>query len=505
MIRAVLIAIVKELRLLRRDPIGFFMLIVAPIAVIAAAGFSLSSLYGGGASSYAIAVANQDGGRLGRAIVDGLGRDRSLVVLDAATPEAARAMVREQRRAIVAIVIPAGTSKAFEDGLSPRLVIYSDPVRYLETVKIELALAELSRRLNMAANDEARQRFQSAQARLKSEIDEAARQAEQVRDAAERLARSAERSQADAKIRIRGQIDAAIADAREKTMKALGEAVAQMSSQARAGGLTAGASRPGSRLPAKPRTNTDCVPEMVRRASGHRRIARIQTPATAILSATADRSNLDWRIRTRPARFRQTSRATGEVDRDARGQHRPPRDARRAYPRSSEDGACAGGVRDDSRHNRFQGGRLEWSGSRAAFGLQCVRLAGPGVRGDLFADRDANGSIACADRRARMGHARSLARRGRSARGDFRGQAPRALRGRLCADGGAVRGRMALLWNLARPLTVGIVRALRIDRFCRRGVRFAGGWRRPTPRSGPYGGGNCDHDDGGGGGMLVAD
>src|SRR5579885_2233540 len=234
MIRAVLIAIVKELRLLRRDPIGFFMLIVAPIAVIAAAGFSLSSLYGGGASSYAIAVANQDGGRLGRAIVDGLGRDRSLVVLDAATPEAARAMVREQRRAIVAIVIPAGTSKAFEDGLSPRLVIYSDPVRYLETVKIELALAELSRRLNMAANDEARQRFQSAQARLKSEIDEAARQAEQVRDAAERLARSAERSQADAKIRIRGQIDAAIADAREKTMKALGEAVAQMSSQARA-------------------------------------------------------------------------------------------------------------------------------------------------------------------------------------------------------------------------------------------------------------------------------
>src|SRR5579885_661981 len=234
MIRAVLLAIGKEFRLLRRDPIGFFMLIVAPIAVIAAAGFSLSSLYGGGASSYAIAVANQDGGRLGRAIVDGLGRDRSLVVLDAATPEAARAMVREQRRAIVAIVIPAGTSKAFEDGLSPRLVIYSDPVRYLETVKIELALAELSRRLNMAANDEARQRFQSAQARLKSEIDEAARQAEQVRDAAERLARSAERSQADAKIRIRGQIDAAIADAREKTMKALGAAVAQMSSQARA-------------------------------------------------------------------------------------------------------------------------------------------------------------------------------------------------------------------------------------------------------------------------------
>src|SRR5215469_10470175 len=110
MIRAVLLAIGKEFRLLRRDPVGLFMLIVAPIAVIAAAGFSLSSIYGGGSSTYAIAVANEDGGELSHAIVDALRSNKSLIVVDAGGPDDARSMVRERKEALVALIIPAGTT-----------------------------------------------------------------------------------------------------------------------------------------------------------------------------------------------------------------------------------------------------------------------------------------------------------------------------------------------------------------------------------------------------------
>ena len=47
MLRAVWLTIGKEFLLIRRDRVGLFMLLVAPIAVIAAAGFSLAKIYGG--------------------------------------------------------------------------------------------------------------------------------------------------------------------------------------------------------------------------------------------------------------------------------------------------------------------------------------------------------------------------------------------------------------------------------------------------------------------------
>jgi ABC-type Na+ efflux pump permease subunit len=232
MIRAVLLAIGKEFRLLRRDPVGLFMLILAPIAVIAAAGFSLSNVYGGGSSSFPVAVVDEDGGRIARAIVDALRNSHSLVVLEAGSPSAARAMVRESKRAVVAVVIPAGTTAAFERGSSPRMIVYSDPVRYLETVKIELALAELSRRINSAANNRARQQLASAGDRIRRELEQASKQAEQARASVEQFERNARRTQAEAQARIRSRIDAAIASARAQTEQSLDQAVAQVSAQA---------------------------------------------------------------------------------------------------------------------------------------------------------------------------------------------------------------------------------------------------------------------------------
>ena len=233
MIRALLLAIGKEFRLLARDPVGLFMLIVAPIAVIAAAGFSLSSIYGGGSSIYAIAVVNQDNGEVSRAIVDALRGDKSLTVIDAPDLDAAKAAVRERKQAIVAIVIPQGTSTAYESGASPRLVVYTDPVRYLETVKVELALAELSRRVNAAANDRARQGLAAAEAHLKEEIADAEHGADQARAAIAKFAETAQQSRAQVDAQIRKQIEAAIATSRAQTETALNDAFNQISAQAK--------------------------------------------------------------------------------------------------------------------------------------------------------------------------------------------------------------------------------------------------------------------------------
>ncbi|MGO9452375.1 MAG: ABC transporter permease [Candidatus Binataceae bacterium] len=238
MIRAVLLAIGKEFRLLRRDPVGLFMLLVAPVAVIAAAGFSLANVYGGAPSTtYAIAVADEDHGQIGRVVTQALRDSKALSVIDAPDGREAERLVREGKRAIVvAIVIPAGTTAAIENGAlrSPRLMVYSDPVRYLETVKVELALGEVCRRINIASNDQARLKLEAARARLGREIWEASRAADQARTAAEKLAHNAQHSSAAAEGQIRRQIDAAIANAKAQTETALNDAIAQLSSQAQA-------------------------------------------------------------------------------------------------------------------------------------------------------------------------------------------------------------------------------------------------------------------------------
>ena len=232
MIRAVVLAIGKEFRLLRRDPVGLFMLIVAPIAVIAAAGFSLSSVYGGGSSSYAVAVVNEDNGEISHAVVDALHSKPSIAVLYVDSRDLARAMVREYKQAVVAIIIPAGTSAAFERGASVRLIVYADPVRYLETVNVQLELAHLGRRINQAANDRARQALAEARERLEREIAEANHGADQARAAIAQFARIAQHSRAELDAQVRQQLDKAVASARAQTEAALNGAVSELASQA---------------------------------------------------------------------------------------------------------------------------------------------------------------------------------------------------------------------------------------------------------------------------------
>jgi len=231
MVRAILLAIGKEFRLLRRDPVGLFMLVVAPIAVIAAAGFSLSNVYGGGSASYTLAVVDEDRGAIASAILDALRADRSLVVLETENRDAAKAMVRQRKEALLAIVIPASTTRSFEAGSSPSLIVYGDPVRYLETVRVELALAELVRRINTKANDETRRALADSMKQLDERLSTAARSAAEADEAYRRFVESAERARTTAEARLRAQLEEGVERARAQTIAAIDRAIARISSE----------------------------------------------------------------------------------------------------------------------------------------------------------------------------------------------------------------------------------------------------------------------------------
>jgi ABC-2 family transporter len=153
MARALALTIGKELRLLWRDRVGLFMLLVAPVVVIAAAGFSLANIYGATptATVYTIAIVDEDHGEAARAVSAALAHRPGLATLKAADRAAARTLVRERKVALLAIVIPPRTTTALEQGERANLVLLTDPVRYLQTVRVEVGLAELCRRITAGA------------------------------------------------------------------------------------------------------------------------------------------------------------------------------------------------------------------------------------------------------------------------------------------------------------------------------------------------------------------
>lgn len=228
MARAIWLTLGKEFRLLYRDPVGLFMLLVAPVVVIAVAGFSLAKIYGGESgrkTEYPIAIVDEDHGAVAAAVINGLARQPVVRLLIAPDRAQAQAMVRNSKQAVVAIVIAAGTTESLQAGRNPRLILYSDPVRYLETMKVELKLGELCRAISERAALEAQKRMGARVAELDSELRAAAIAADAARAQAERAAR---RTRAQMRAEMRRRIETALADARSKTEKSLNDALAQV-------------------------------------------------------------------------------------------------------------------------------------------------------------------------------------------------------------------------------------------------------------------------------------
>src|SRR6202022_2716079 len=104
----------------------------APVVIIAVAGYSLGTLYGGVASSFRLPVVNHDKGEVSNGIIDALHHERSISVELLDDSEEARRLVHHRDRTPIAIEIPAGTTDALASGRDPKLILFVDPVRRIE-------------------------------------------------------------------------------------------------------------------------------------------------------------------------------------------------------------------------------------------------------------------------------------------------------------------------------------------------------------------------------------
>lgn len=197
-------AIRKDLRLLARDRAGLVFLAIAPIIVITVAGFSLASLYGTsarGTAPYELPVADEDGGRIGRALAAGLADEPAIRIRRVATADDARRLVRG-RDAGVALVIPAGTTDAVATGAGAALVLYTDPVKYLEVANVRLLVQELRHRVEEGARDRAAARLEKARRHALATRRRFERAAARLRDERARVSAALAAARGDAEERI---------------------------------------------------------------------------------------------------------------------------------------------------------------------------------------------------------------------------------------------------------------------------------------------------------------
>ena len=235
MLRAILLTLGKEWRLLRRDAVGVFMLIVAPIAVIAAAGFSLANIYGNdpsGQTTRYVALVDEDHGQVGRAVAEALAAEPAIRVVPFDNRRAAETYVRYREVALLAIFVPRGTTEELTRGGTPQLVLYTDPVRYLETVKVELSLGELCRQITARASIAVRAGLVTGQAQFRHQLEALASHIKEVRG----QAAEAQQQGSAARSKFKDEIEVSVARAQEQERqllsRALDDAARQMSAQA---------------------------------------------------------------------------------------------------------------------------------------------------------------------------------------------------------------------------------------------------------------------------------
>ncbi len=224
--RALRAIIAKDLRLLWRDRAGLIFLTVAPIMVITVAGFSLANLYGAdptGQTAYAFPFVDEDGSQLSRELRRHLEEDRSITLEPVQSRARAAALVRS-KRAGSALVVPQGTEAALVSGAPASLILYVDPVKYLERLNVRARLLEVSEKIaaqsrEALAGDVGRQR-QELQARLEglqaavaAARQELGRSWEEARAARERAKQEARAQLAAESQRLERQLRAEIAAA----------------------------------------------------------------------------------------------------------------------------------------------------------------------------------------------------------------------------------------------------------------------------------------------------
>jgi ABC-type multidrug transport system permease subunit len=210
------VIVAKDLRLLFRDRVALAFIALAPIVVISVAGFSLASLYGGdraGQTAYDLPIVDEDGGDLAKQITERLADDSSVRVRAVASREEAERLVATQA-AGSALVIPRGTAAALAAGEPARVLLYTDPVKYLERLNVRLRVLQARDALADAERERVAQNIVQQRESLRVELEKLGLAIEAARaelDAAKResqeLGERAARVYEAEVARIRGDVE----------------------------------------------------------------------------------------------------------------------------------------------------------------------------------------------------------------------------------------------------------------------------------------------------------
>jgi len=185
------VIVAKDLRLLFRDRVALAFIALAPIVVISVAGFSLASLYGGdraGQTAYDLPIVDEDGGGLAKEITERLSDDASVRVRAVASRDEAERLVAT-KAAGSALVIPRGTAAALAAGEPARVLLYTDPVKYLERLNVRLRVLQARDELADTERERVAQSIAEQRESLRAELEKlgaAIRTARSELDAAKR-------------------------------------------------------------------------------------------------------------------------------------------------------------------------------------------------------------------------------------------------------------------------------------------------------------------------------
>jgi len=322
------VIIAKDFTLLLRDRTALLFLTLAPIVVMAVAGFSLASLYGAdpvGQTAYDLPIVDEDGGELARQIEDRLSGDESVRVRRVASREEAQRLVHD-KSAGSALVIPAGTRAALAAGNPASVLLYTDPVKFLERINVTLRVLKVRDELADAERARIIAELNEQRVRASEQLEELAATVERVRanltvvrrEAGEARARAAGQLDAETE-RIRSQVSAEIDAQLEQLAAQVNDAVA-----ARVGALQRPARQYFDALTATRGQFEAWFAELQRLAA--RRADRIPDPPTfpepppELLRALEEQPapieipmNLELRI-TPPSRAALDALAVGDVD-----------------------------------------------------------------------------------------------------------------------------------------------------------------------------------------------
>jgi len=165
-VRSLLATIIKDVRLLLRDPVGLAFLTVAPLIVMSVAGFSLSTLFGAAprAGAYVLPVVDEDDGRIAAELRKRLAGDTTIELRIMPSREEALDLVRSRVSAAV-LVIPAGTSAALVHGSPASLELLTDPVKFVELANVRFLVEELRQTVGQRAIDRAQRRIDRVRTR----------------------------------------------------------------------------------------------------------------------------------------------------------------------------------------------------------------------------------------------------------------------------------------------------------------------------------------------------